>query len=310
MAALEHDSGEGDLLTSLMTPITPIRTAPLLFDAGMTRPRSQSRRLGDSPMSTPSLNAPSPRSPIIQAAAAPATMVDGPGTKRSPRSISVTTSLPPLAPIAGVPQTTTGSSRPSARLVEEGPPRLLSMRGPGPGPGSGSRLFGGGPTQRPGQSSFNPSRLRVAQEVGGEPEGEEVVAVGVADAGTGAEAGTADGALGADGGTGAEVSFRGGHSSQDSDGVRSSSPPTAILAAGPDGPPLPFTFSLSGGLVGDGQPSFTPRLTALDTPGAAQGFVVSEEALRAPKHPLRIIYAAGETFKVEALACGRLCVSV
>jgi hypothetical protein len=351
LVGMEVEGGEGDLLTSLMTPITPIRTAPLLFDAGMTRPRSQSRRFGDSPMSTPSLSAPSPRSPIIQAAV-PTLMVDGSGHKRSPRTMTVATSLPPLVPITGVPQTTTGSTRSSNRLTEEGPPRLLSMRGPGPGPGAGSRVFGGGQGHRSGPSSVsNPSRLRVAQEVAGSVEGDgdgdgdgetegggEVEGDGegdvlgtragfgsgaeapggdpgraegdvgsdATDAGTGAEASSADGGLGVDGGTGGGLSFArgappGSHEDPgaDAEHPRRGGGRGGGGVGGSEGSAWhPMPFSQSGGLALDGQVMVTPRLSALDAPGSAQGFVVSEEALKAPKHPLRIIYAAGETFKV------------
>ena len=152
LALPEDDSAGGDdaLLSSLMTPITPVRSAPLVFDAGMTRPRSNSRRTVDSPMSTPS-----PRSPSLQAV---------PERRRAPL-MAVTTNMPPLPPIAGAPVTTTAvSSMRTAKLADDVllPMSTRSTRSP-------STLLGGSiddsAESSPQLRSAGPSALRNAKDL-------------------------------------------------------------------------------------------------------------------------------------------------
>jgi hypothetical protein len=266
---LDGTSADDGLLSSLMTPLTPVRSAPLLFDAGMTRPRSQSRRLGESPLSTPSLSVHghSPRaSPLLLPKS------EGIAAQGSPRLTRLTTTL---SPSSSGPLTCTGAVRVGARLGDDAPPRMLSVRGATAGPGS--RLFSGNLARVP--AAVNPSRLRVAQEVVGElGETTEMVAPG-ADAGTGSGSGSGDAGPSGDGGTGAQ-------SSRVDDSA--AAPAAAVV-----GTVVTEHFPEGSGV----RP--VSALSRNASPRSVEAETVSE-LLDVPKYPLRVIYAAGETFKVRA----------
>jgi hypothetical protein len=281
-----HEDG---LLSALLTPITPVRSAPLLFDAGMTRPRSVSRRNVDSPMSTPS-----PRSPMLQATN---------DRRRAPQLTAVVTSMPSLPPITAGPVTTTSvTSMRSAKLSDEVllPMSTRSTKSPATTLGISAmseESHDNSWATRPSQpSSLRNARdmMEYSRSLDVDTDAQGSTSPGVA---TGSTAAPATNAMASHDPTARTAGPS--LSSSHSQGSTPSDSGSFVFDGGATGHRKMERAPLSLSALESALPAHSDTTCSTPTESEQATPVASQELFKdAPKFPLRVLYAAGETFKV------------